>query len=857
MRRELYINGRLADIDGVSIPLNFACSEIADLSGVSGNYSLTVKLPLTGNNILIAYFANLPNVTPAALWPGYKTTGSYFIDGVPIFQNADVKLLSTEKSIDVNITFGNLAWLDALANIKLKDIVSEFIDPYVFDWNYWILDNETSAVRWVMADYGGTFESGIHAEHLHPSVNVLALWDAIWLKLVNLGVAVSAPVFSPESDLWLPVMSQVLNPLLRVGSEFNLTVETPATSETSEQYNFDLLDICSPFNYNPGITFNKAGQQLFIIPKTGKYRIRPDIDLKLSAGNAVANSAGIWLRMQKYGDLSYFPDLILDETFLNTTGDIIVNAQSDVEVEFTKGDLVYIDCTIFQSGGPGYLLNVTIDSGYPVVQIDYVPVDNKKDQLEFLMPFDIALNMPDISCKDFVKAIMQLYGLLVENKNTAGNIENSPVMFNLDSLTGTTFENWSDKLVSFDRPKIEWNLGFKQQNYLRYATDETDNIFEDAYFTTYETDNAEKDLFTSIFAATDDVSLIGTSYFQFPVCSIPLWVVDGETWKYEGKAKQRIFRAYQTGTTFEREVVQLFGEFYSDILVDETMLYLSYFKDIPDELTDTGQGLDMASIMAKYYTGFIEAVKSNRLFTFQFLLNQIDINKFTHITPVWIAKFSNYFFAKKVLNWEAGRVCNVEMLQLRDSGALGVVPDPVVDGLELTFDDIANVPASVTDPSNVSQWNSFFWLSDEGSVFTSVTVDGNTVKLYGSLGFNISDGTFTNNTHIVSIVDNAGCVYSLGDSVFGGASSLSVVMLKSCLLVRSANFSNCNSITVFDLRSVTDLGFSVTNDSIFYGITGQTITLTIPSALMTCNGGAPDGDIAYLQANNTVTIITV
>jgi hypothetical protein len=670
MRRELYINNRLADIEGVSIPLNFACSEIADLSGVSGNYSLTVKLPLTGNNILIAYFANLPNTTPAALWPGYRTTASYFIDGVPIFQNADVRLLSTEKSIDIQVTFGNLAWLDVLANIKLKDIVSEFIDPYVFNWNYWVLDNETADVRWLMFDWGGTFESGVHTERMHPSINVVALWDAIWLKLVNLGVAISAPGFAPEPDLWLPIMSQVVNPALRTGSEFNLTVETNATSQISEQYNFDLLDITEPFNFTPGITFLKGTQRLFIIPKTGKYRIRFDIDIKLSAGNSVSNSAGIWLRMQKYGDISYYPDLILSQTWLNTTGNIIVNAVSDTEVEFTKGDLIYIDCTIFQSGGSGYLLNVVIDSGYPIVRIEYSPVLNKKEQLEFLMPYDIAYNMPDISCKDFVKAIMQLYGLLVENKSN--NIENSPVMFNLDSLTGTTYENWSDKLVSFDRPKIEWNLGFKQRNYLRYAEDETDNIFEDSYFTTYETDNAEKDLFKSIFAATDDVSLIGTTLPDLEVCSIPQWVVDGETYKFEGKCKQRIVRAYQTGTTFEAEVVQLFGEGYDPILITETA-YISYFKTIPAEITDTGQGLDMASIMAKYYTGFIQAVKSNRLFTFQFLLNQIDINKFTHITPVWIEKFSNFFFAKKILNWEAGRVCNVEMLQLRDSGAVGVV----------------------------------------------------------------------------------------------------------------------------------------------------------------------------------------
>ncbi len=51
--------------------------------------------------------------------------------------------------------------------------------------------------------------------------------------------------------------------------------------------------------------------------------------------------------------------------------------------------------------------------------------------------------------------------------------------------------------------------------------------------------------------------------------------------------------------------------------------------------------------------------------------------------------------------------------------------------------------------------------------------------------------------------------------------------------------------------------FTQSNDDVFGGFTGQSITLTIPAALMTCNGGNPDGDIAYLQANNTVTIVTV
>jgi hypothetical protein len=53
------------------------------------------------------------------------------------------------------------------------------------------------------------------------------------------------------------------------------------------------------------------------------------------------------------------------------------------------------------------------------------------------------------------------------------------------------------------------------------------------------------------------------------------------------------------------------------------------------------------------------------------------------------------------------------------------------------------------------------------------------------------------------------------------------------------------------------LGASVLDNNVFATITGNNITLTVPSALMTCNGGNPDGDIQYLQANNTVTIITI
>jgi len=879
MRRELYIDGRLADIDGVAIPLTFACSEIADLSGVSGNYSLTVKLPLTGPNILIAYFANLPNTSPAALWTGYKTTGSYFVDGVPIFQNADVRLLSSEKTIDVQITFGNLTWLDVLANIKLKDIVSEFFTAFQYNWNYWIVENEGETIRWVMVDWGGTFESGVHAERMHPAINVYNLWDAVWEKLNQLGVIWKQPDFFPETDLWMPIMSQILNPALPVGAEFTMAANLQLTDQVDSANVFDGF---SEFEYttpNTGIVFDNI-KRYFIIPKEGLYRVQ--INSNIIITTTVIGYEGVSIDFQlKYRD-GGLSESVFNGSWDHGTGVETYPVIFDKQIKYKKGDVIYMDMICEQEGTPGYECRVELDASSPIFSIDYIPVLNKKDQLEFLMPYDIAYNMPDISCKDFVKAVMQLYGVLVENTDYSSGIEKYPVFLNLDYLKNELIQNdqvfdWSEKLVSFDRPKIEWNLGLKERNYLRYTEDETDNIFEDAYFTTYETDNSEKDLFKSIFAASDDVSLIGTSYFPVPVCSIPQWVVDEKTdeWKYEGKCKQRIFRAYQTGTTFEREIVQLYTEEYAPILIDETFAYISYFKDVPDDVTWTNQGLDMASIITKYYQGFIDAVKSNRLFTFQFLLNQIDINKFTHITPVWIEKFSNYFFVKKILNWEAGRVCNVEMLQLYDSGEVAPAPTPA--GLELTFDDIANVP--VADASSVSDWNTFFDLPTNGSPFTSVEVVGDMVRLIGGSGITITTGIFENEDHLLKFDDKSGCVIeieyqsfnslalleevninsvtNIGNYAFYDVPSLSIIRCWMADVINDNSFAGLSILSILEFHSYQYFGNSTGEDGVFGSLSGQTITLTIPAALMTCNGGNPDGDIQYLAANNTLTIIQV
>jgi hypothetical protein len=106
-------------------------------------------------------------------------------------------------------------------------------------------------------------------------------------------------------------------------------------------------------------------------------------------------------------------------------------------------------------------------------------------------------------------------------------------------------------------------------------------------------------------------------------------------------------------------------------------------------------------------------------------------------------------------------------------------------------------------------------------------------------------------------VINLPVLMNTGIYCFNSCTSLKNVMLPALQTVGTYCFTDCTSLKNVMLPACTNLGSSVLNNGVFNNITGKIITLRVPAALMTCNSGNPDGDIQYLQANNTVTITQV
>jgi hypothetical protein len=195
-------------------------------------------------------------------------------------------------------------------------------------------------------------------------------------------------------------------------------------------------------------------------------------------------------------------------------------------------------------------------------------------------------------------------------------------------------------------------------------------------------------------------------------------------------------------------------------------------------------------------------------------------------------------------------------------GSSNVEPEPVELAFKLMFTDISFANGLVGDATSVEDWNTYLDLPINGVPFTSVIVTGNEVALYGGAGVTLKTSAFEvygkeDPSYLISVNDESGVITELQNRVFVEQKLLTTVSLPQVVTIGIYSCNSCFILTTILLPSCTNLGGTVLNNEVFNFIAGNTIGLTVPAALMTCNSGNPDGDIQYLQENNTVTIITI
>jgi len=113
--------------------------------------------------------------------------------------------------------------------------------------------------------------------------------------------------------------------------------------------------------------------------------------------------------------------------------------------------------------------------------------------------------------------------------------------------------------------------------------------------------------------------------------------------------------------------------------------------------------------------------------------------------------------------------------------------------------------------------------------------------------YTIGDNCFENCTSLTSF-NYIRDLVSVGNYAFAGCTGVTSYDFPALATIGNYAFYNNTSVTTINIPYCAALGTTTGNNNVFTGISGNTISLTIPSALDT------DADVVALQAANTVTI---
>jgi hypothetical protein len=199
----------------------------------------------------------------------------------------------------------------------------------------------------------------------------------------------------------------------------------------------------------------------------------------------------------------------------------------------------------------------------------------------------------------------------------------------------------------------------------------------------------------------------------------------------------------------------------------------------------------------------------------------------------------------------------------------------------------SNTPNSFDAPLLTSAGDSCFFGDSFVPSFnlpSLVTADNNCFNYcYTTTGFSLpslttaGDSCFANCTGVYEY--NLPLLSTAGQNCFVNSFSMTGFSLPSLLTAGNNCFQNSNIVVTFELPKLTNIGnlgfaqcklsnffymplctnigTTVGDDSVFQGITGNTIFLEVAPSCYTSNSGNPDGDIQWLASNNTLLSPTI
>lgn len=685
---EIEVNGQFLELyEDEKIVQSLNVLNINDITKRGSEYSNAFKVPRTNVNSNIIEFADF--VTSNSSFPFVKNECSIYINGYQ-FKKGYLQLIEVAKDLTLRFYTGNIGFYNKLKAAKLNQLQLTDLD------HTWSLTNAVASrfnnegYIYPLIDYNGVLTTGnsIDVRRLLPAYFDKTLMSAVCSEngytLIN---NITGSTLTEYESGILPTTKKnpvIPQDILNVNL-FEGIVETPP-QDTNVIYSINNLSQYQTYAFSSGYRVMKApysirnpsnlfgsgsnlgnqnssaGSGIFTAQFGGNYKVTSFFNYDFNWGenwsSAPFKTTNVYLTFDlivngvvvgtahtnSYSTTQVFPTQFTFAGQVNNNQTIYLNQGDQLTLSFRSDFYTQLGAfggTINQNAAGGYLVT---DYNLSNILIELQP--------ELIYGSDLKAQylLAEISQADYFKDTCLRYCLIpTVNEDTK---EVSLDLFNKIQNNIGNAVDWSSLVDETDEPAITYELSdYAQANNIKHKEDKSiliDVIGSD-YVIRLNNENLlpEKTLYTSPFAASEDVIRLGTNKMIF------IDLHDGTSFKKDVQPR----RCY-----IEKVNVSINYTDGTNTTNVTTSIPLTWFIRA-DKNYNMGFGNNQ---MSRYSNDLISILQGLRIIEIDIRLSLIDILNLNYFYPIYLSQYNAYFFVSNInqFDYTSNDATKVELIKL-------------------------------------------------------------------------------------------------------------------------------------------------------------------------------------------------
>lgn len=629
MYEEIIINGKTMELDANSkgVQMVLQSPYLTDIKAIISNRTNTVTFPATPHNKAIIGCTSLQQDSTFAY---RKHRAIYKRDGVQMFDGKATLLSVTDKNIQMCFTWGNTDAFQKLFDTNLRELsLGRSRYPAT------LLSNPNNYMTFIK--YGGG-RDGV-------GVSAKKVLEAIETKCGVTGLQSLATV-KGDSKFVMALTSRNGDTTtrnaqrLRFGDAYppvngkkqfasgnkKALLFGPAAATKVDVHNY--FDDDSKWFYTNGETKVKIVYDADIYFKYDSYSAFALEDVELDMIFSEEGSITADTRKEKIADAK-----LVDSGSYGETGPYwrLYRVNANVTKTFDVNGATYIGLRLCTFPQATIFVDAFIDSdngSVTTIDITFDP-DEGEDviygQTALGDIYPIGLNMPDMSCGQFIKNLLWLRGEFAFSQD-GRTFEFAS--FNALKTNKSKAKDWTDKMITLQPKERQTTLdGTARKNHFRYA----------------EADWYDRDQYSGSIKIDDETIQAETEYCKSdfalaPDNKIPVWSKnEDDTWDFAGNDIPPVLLVGSDVTLLINWLV--IGAGYSSMQ-------------------------RWPSILSRFYQQYADAIEHPVIIKADFLITTADLNALDMRIPVYLKQTGRYYAIRKLTTKNA-KVAEAELIELK------------------------------------------------------------------------------------------------------------------------------------------------------------------------------------------------